>query len=487
MNRKTTTILCAAGGLIAAAVALGSRSEGSQAQLPRMPVAHPPDAPLPLTDLCSTKDALPAHASADFGAGTMHAGLSSAKVIQAGNGEVYMAVDLAVNDAAAAHRASVNMAIVIDHSGSMSGDKIAQARQAAHGIVERLGAEDRVALIQYDDDAQVLVPAIAADAEGKQRLFAAIERIADDGGTNLHGGMMLGIGEARRAMGGERVNRVVLLSDGQANVGVVDPAQIARAASDSADQGVRVTTIGLGLDYNEDLMEAIAENGRGQYYYVKDAGSLESVFAGELRSMQGTVATRAELRLSPACSGVEIAEVYGYESHREGNDVIVPLADLFGGEKRKVLVRLKVPAGTTGAKALARTTLAFDAAGGGGGRKTAALDLGVEVSSDAQAVRASADAEVMTKVEEVEAARTMKEAAAAYDRGDTAQAQGYVRDQRARTAKRAAEYNLPAAATAPIMDGLGEMDKNMGAFAPSSVEGKAMTKGSKADARMMMK
>jgi Ca-activated chloride channel family protein len=485
MNRKTTTILCAAGGLIAAAVALGSRSEGSQSELPSRPFTSPPQPP-PLADLCSTRDALPAHASADFGAGTMRAGLSSAKIVQAGNGEVYLAVDLAVNDSAAAHRASVNMAIVIDHSGSMQGDKITQARQAARGIVERLGADDRVALIQYDDDAQVLVPSVAADAEGKRRLYAAIERIADDGGTNLHGGMMLGIDEARRAMGGERVNRVVLLSDGQANVGVVDPSQIAQAASDSADQGVRVTTIGLGLDYNEDLMEAIAEHGRGQYYYVKDAGGLESVFAGELRSMQGTVATRAELRLSPACSGVEIAEVYGYESRRDGNDVIVPLSDLFGGEKRKVLVRLKVPAGVSGAKALARTTLAYDAAGGGG-RKTAALDLGVEVSSDAQAVRASADADVMTKVEEVEAARTMKEAAAAYDRGDTAQAQGYVRDQKAKTARRAAEYNLPAAATAPIMDGLVEMDKNMGAFAPTSAEGKAMTKGSKADARKMMK
>jgi Ca-activated chloride channel family protein len=485
MNRKTTTILFAAGSLVAAAVALGSRSEGSQTKLPPGPIPHTPDVP-PLADLCSTKDALPAHASADFGAGTMRAGLSSAKVIQAGNGEVYMAVDLDVADVAGAHRAPVNMAIVIDHSGSMSGDKIAQARQAARGIVERLGAEDRVALIQYDDDAQVLVPAIAADAEGKQRLFSAIERIQDDGGTNLHGGMMLGIGEARRAMGGERVNRVVLLSDGQANVGVVDPAQIARSASDSADQGVRVTTIGLGLDYNEDLMEAIAENGRGQYYYVKDAGSLESVFAGELRSMQGTVATRAELRLSPACSGVEIAEVYGYESRHEGNDVVVPLADLFGGEKRKVLVRLRVPAGVSGAKALARTTLAYDAAGGGG-RKTAALDLGVEVSSDAQAVRASADADVMTKVEQVEAARTMKQAAAAYDRGDTAAAQGYVRQQKQKTAARAAEYNLPAAATAPILGGLSQMDDQMGAFAPSSAEGKAMTKGSKADARTMMK
>src|SRR5207247_798623 len=134
--------------------------------------------------------------------------------------------------------------------------------------------------------------------------------------------------------------------------------------------------------------------------------SLEAVFAGELKSMQGTVATRAELRLEPACSGVEIAEVYGYESHREGNDVIVPLSDLFGGEQRKVLVRLRVPAGVSGQKALARTTLSYDLAQGGG-HKTAALDLGVEVSADAQAVRTSADSDVMSKVEEVEAARTM--------------------------------------------------------------------------------
>jgi Ca-activated chloride channel family protein len=282
------------------------------------------------------------------------------------------------------------------------------------------------------------------------------------------------------------VNRVVLLSDGQANVGVVDPAQIASAASAAADQGVRVTTIGLGLDYNEDLMEAVAESGRGQYYYVKDGAGLEAVFAGELRSMQATVATRAELRLSPACAGVEVAEVLGYESRREGADVVVPLADLFGGEQRKVLVRLRAPAGIDGHKLLARTTLAFDAANGGG-RKTSSVDLGVEVSSDAQAVRASSDPEVMGKVEQVEAARTMRQAAAAYDRGDKQAAQGYVRQQKERTKKRAAEYNMPAAATAPIMQGLDDMDSSMELYAPSSAEGKAMTKGSKADARKMSK
>jgi Ca-activated chloride channel family protein len=484
MNRKTTTILCTAGGLIAAAVVLGHRSEGAPPRKP--PVTDYKTTPPPVTDLCTAKDALAADASADFGAGQMHAALSSAKILQAGNGEVYMAVDLAVAESAAAKRASVNMAIVIDHSGSMAGEKIQQARQAARGIVDRLTADDRVALIQYDDDAQVLVASIAMDAEGKRRMREAIDRIADDGGTNLHGGMMLGIGEAKRAMGGERVNRVVLLSDGQANVGVVDPVAIARDASNAADQGVRVTTIGLGLDYNEDLMEAVAENGRGAYYYVKDAGSLEAVFAGELKSMQGTVATRAELRLSPACAGVEIAEVFGYESRKDGNDVIVPLADLFGGEHRKVLVKLRVPAAIAGAKALARTTLAFDAAGQGG-RKSASIDLGVTVSGDAQAVRASANAEVMAKVEQVEAARTMRQAAAAYDSGDVVGARGYVQAQKAKSKKRAEEYALPAAAMAPVMKNLDDMDSSMGTFAPESAEGKAMTKGSKAAGRALSK
>jgi Ca-activated chloride channel family protein len=485
MDRKTTTILCAAGGLIAAAVALQSRNDQASAA-PSQPIARPEPIKVLNQDTCSVGDALPAKATADFGSGTMNAALSGSRVLLAGNGEVYMAVDLVVKERPGEKRAPVNMAIVIDHSGSMAGDKIVQARSAAKGIVERLDAGDRVALIQYDDTAQVLVSSINMDGEGKKRMIQAIDGIGDAGGTNLHGGMMLGIAEAKKAMGGERINRVVLLSDGQANVGVVDPQLIARDASQAADQGVRVTTIGLGIDYNEDLMEAIAENGRGQYYYVKDAAGLESVFAGELRSMQGTVATAAELRIDPACAGVEVADVYGYNFRRDGRSVVVPLSDMFGGEKRKVLVKLKVPAGTSGAKGLARTTLAFEDKIAGG-KKTASVNLGVEVSGDADAVRQSIDSEVMGKVEEVEAARTMRAAAEAYDRGDQAGARKMLGEQRERTKKRAQEYNLPAASTGAVMAPLEEMDKDFEAYAPGSMEGKAATKGAKAGARDLSK
>jgi Ca-activated chloride channel family protein len=471
---KTTTILCAAGGLVAAAVALGSRSNAATPPAPPSPLP-------PITAEACTGDAASA-GRADFGVGHFGAALSSHKILQGAGGDVHLAVDLGVIERPGDKRAPVNMAIVIDHSGSMAGDKMDKAREAARGIVERLSGEDRVSLVQYDDDAQVLVPSIAVDLEGKRRLLAAIDGIRDDGGTNLHDGMMLGVAEARRSMGGQRINRVVLLSDGQANVGVVDPRAIARAAGQAADSGVRITTIGLGIDYNEDLMEMVAETGRGQYYFVENAASLEGVFAGELRSMQGTIGTRAEIRLTPACTGVEIAEVYGYESRRDGNDVIVPLADLFGGEKRKLVVRLKGPAGSVGKKALVRATLAFDETSGGG-RKTASVEVGVEVSSDAQAVRASVDSEVMTKVEEIETARALRAAAEAYDRGDVEEAKGINRQQRARAEKRAAQYNYKPAAAQDMYEAMDKQDAVMGTAAPASAEGRAASKASKAGAR----
>jgi Ca-activated chloride channel family protein len=484
MQRKTTAILCAAGGLVAAAVALETHQDAARAANSR-PVIGPPPVQVKNQNTCAVGDALPARATADFGTGQMTAALSGSRLLQGAGGEIYMAVDLKVNDKQGDKRAPVNMAIVIDHSGSMAGDKIAQARQAARGIVERLDAGDRVALIQYDDTAQVLVASIAMDGEGKQKMLRAIDGVEDAGGTNLNDGMMLGIDEARKSTGDQRINRVVLLSDGQANVGVVDPQAIAKNAANAADQGIRVTTIGLGLDYNEDLMELVAESGRGNYYYVKDGGGLEKVFAGELHSMQSTVATAAELRLSPACTGVDIEEVYGYQFRRDGHDVIVPLTDLFGGESRKVLIKLRAPAGTIGQKGLARATLGFDDAAGGG-RKTAALNLGVEVSGDAQAVRESADKEVLAQVAQVEAARQMRLAAEAYDKGDREGAMRIIGDAKKHTAEKAKEYDLPAAATTGIYDSLDGAGAGMAA-APGSDEAKDASKTIKAGARSMQK
>ena len=483
MNRKTATILAVAAGLVAAAVILSQRAKGRAIADPADPGADIIGAPIPGTCAATGR---PARHRADFAHGSLTAALSSTRVLAAGGGEMWVAVDIAARDAVGQSRPPMNLAIVIDRSGSMDGDKLEQARQAAAGIVARLGEKDRVALVQYDDDAQVVVPSATMDETGRARLLAAIGSLTTGGSTNLESGMQLGVGEVSRELAAGRINRVILLSDGLANVGVVDGPTIARSAGAFAEKGVRITTVGVGLDYNEDLMEAIAESGRGNYYFVKDAMGLDAVFAGEIRAMQATVATHTQLRLEPACAGVEILEVYGYDSRKDGGAQVVPMADLFGGDRRKVVVRLRVPAAAAGKLDVLSARLAYDDAATGA-HMVSAVALGVVVTADADAVAAGADKDVMSQVVQVESARAKREAAHRYDRGDVIGAQSLLKQQRANVANQARLYALPPEATAPVYDEIDSQVGGQGRYAPESAEGKALVKGSKAASRKMSK
>jgi hypothetical protein len=227
-------------------------------------------------------------------------------------------------------------------------------------------------------------------------------------------------------------------------------------------------------------MEAVAENGRGQYYYVKDAGSLDAVFAGELRAIQATVATAAELRLEPACAGVEIVEVIGYVSRREGRGVVVPLADVAGGDRRKLVARVRVPTAHEGDAGVLSATLTF--ATPAGERKQARADVGVELIADAAAVEAAADAEVLGKVEQADSATAMRKAAEAYERGDQKAALRFIEDKRAETRRKAARYKLKDADLAPVYESLDAMGSGMASTPPSAADAPAMTKAAKASA-----
>lgn len=471
MNRKTAGILCSAGGIAALAVILASRETRSSTPPPKPPIEDPP--------VASTCGAAPALATSDFGAGTMTAALSSQRVLFRGDGEIFASIELTARDAAAAQRPPMNVAIVVDHSGSMQGEKIARARQAAIGLVERLGPEDRAAVVQFDDSAELLVPMIGADEAGRRRLIAGIRSIQDAGGTNISGGLELGRNEIMKNLEGNRVNRLILLSDGNANIGITDVPSLARIASDASERGVRITTVGLGLDYNEDLMEQVAQNGRGQYYYVKDAPGLDAVFAGELRALQATVAKTAELRLAPACAGVEIAEVFGYPTRREGQAVIVPLADLAGGDKRKIVVRLKVPTSMTGTAKVLDAALEFDPAGGGARQHVQAL-LGVIVDEDAVEVRASAMPTVQAQVAQVETAQAERQAAEAYQRGDQTRALRILSDGKAKLeAKRG---YIEDKAFKAVSGELGGVENGMASTPAASPMAPAVTKAAKKSA-----
>jgi Ca-activated chloride channel homolog len=427
-----------------------------------------------------------ARAQQDFRRGRLAAALSGQKLLAGVPGEVYVSIDLTAAPADDGQRPAVDLALVIDRSGSMAGEKLVAAKQAARGIVGRLASGDRVALVQYDNSAEVLVPLVGLDGEGRSRLLQAIDGIFERGGTNLHGGMVLGQQELLRATGPGRVNRVVLLSDGQANQGITDQPSLGRIAAGAADRGVRLTTVGMGLDYNEDLMELLAENGRGRYYYVKDAASLEGVFAGELASMQATVASATELKLTPLCAGVEVLAVYGYETRAQGSSTLVPMVDLFGGDSRRLVARLRVPAAALGRADLLEVTLGYrdarDQRPGG-----AALVLGTEFSRDAHAVEMAVDREIMSHVVQMEAATVMRAAATAYERGDRAGARLQLQEKERAMRNLAVKYALPEAKVEQALRELPVFAGEIDARSPSSDLGKHSLKARKMGAKAQMK
>jgi Ca-activated chloride channel family protein len=340
--------------------------------------------------------------------------------------------------------------------------------------------------VTYDDSANVVVSSIAMDAAGTRKLESAIKGIQLGGSTNLAGGLDLGRNEVQRSLQAHQVSRVILLSDGQANVGVVDPRQIANRARDSANVGVRITSVGIGLDFNEDLMEAIAEAGRGQYHYVKVASDLDKVIADELAGIQATVATAVELHLKAPCAGVQVAEVLGYESHRDGDTVIVPMTDLAGGDSRKLLVKVHVPDGDTGKIGALYGELVFRDAKGGELQRTA-VSLGVDRTEDGTVAAASVDKDVMAQVIQLDAAKTMREAAQAYETGDRARALQVIESSRRDIQSKSAAYKIEPAKSAAVLDELQGMGTAASAYDMRSDEGKAMLKSSKQKARVMSK
>ena len=483
-SRKTAAILCAAGALIVTAILLQrSAASGGSARTAATSTQEPTfDTP----QSCEASPEVGSRAAAKMGRGRAAGALSAAKILRGTGGEVFATFELAADPAPASQRQPLNLALVIDRSGSMEGEKMQQARASALALIERLDERDRIALIQYDDAAQIVVPSVKADREGKQQLADAVRALRPGGATNLHGGMTLGRDEVIRTMTSGQVSRVILLSDGLANAGESSADVIADAARQAADKGVRITSVGVGLDYNEDLMEAIAESGRGNYYYVRDAAELERVLGGELSSAQATVAAQLELRLRPACSGVQVGEVYGYETRRDGDAVVVPMADLFGGDSRRMIVALRVPDRVAGRQGAVHAELRYRDVATGESRTTR-LALALDVTDDQHAAQESIDREVMAQVLKAQSAQSVRQAARAYEQGDAAGAGSILRSSQERLKGEGARYNIAPATLAPAMDEMSGFASEVQAAPAASDEGKDAVKRRKTRARDLVK
>jgi Ca-activated chloride channel family protein len=308
-------------------------------------------------------------------------------------------------------RPTINLGLVLDRSGSMAGaKKMAYAREAASFAVQQLLPTDRVSVTTFDDKVATIAPNDLAT--NKPALVGLIGTIVPGNSTDLHAGWKEGADQVEAHLVGAGLNRVILLSDGLANHGVTDPNAIAAEVKGRAARGVSTTSMGLGDDYNEDLMQAVGESGDGNYYYIESPQQLADIFQTELQGLMANAGQKVSLGVEPQ-GGTELLEVLNDLSRNSLGRLM--LSNLIVGMPIPVVVRLKVPP-AAGRSEVCRFRLAWDDPKGGRLAIQASLSLGSCPSSEWDSLPTAP--EVEEEVAMQRAARAKKEAIAAYDRGD---------------------------------------------------------------------
>lgn len=239
-------------------------------------------------------------------------------------------------------RNPVNLCIVLDRSGSMGQQKMEHAKLAAIQALRSLGKDDLFSLVIYDEVVETIVP--SQSAANTEWIEAQISRISSRGSTALFGGVSQAAAEIRKNLEGNFIHRIILLSDGIANVGPSSASDLARLGASLIKENISVSTVGLGNDFNEDLMTSLAEKSNGNNYFVESPNDLSRIFADELGDVLSVVAKKVIIEVE-CDDGIKPVRVIGREARVSGNKIELNLNQLYGGQQKYALVEVQVPPG----------------------------------------------------------------------------------------------------------------------------------------------
>lgn len=379
------------------------------------------------------------------------------KILQNERGETFLMLEArATSTDRAKAQGKVNLSIVIDRSGSMKGTRLRNAINAAIGAVERLHDGDTVSVVTFDTRTQVVVPASTIGPASRSSVVSAISGITLGGDTCISCGIETGMAEMNAAAP-TGINRMIVLSDGDANHGLKDIPGFRSLAQRARDRGIGISTVGVDVDYNEKILSAIAVESNGRHYFVENDAALARVFEGEAEAMTQAVASGAEVDVDLA-PGIELDRVFDRTFRRSGNRITVPLGTFAAGDVKTILMKVKLPAGTSQELAVASVDMHYrDLVKDEDGR--CAGKLGVEVVDSNPS---ELDGVVAGRVNRSETAATLKEANALFAQGKGEEARRRIaeREQALREDATKAKTAAPAARAADVA---GDFDRQLAA------------------------
>jgi Ca-activated chloride channel family protein len=328
---------------------------------------------------------------------------------------VHVMLELAAPAAPEAPRRPLDLVLVLDRSGSMGGAPFASVKEATRQLIRRLGTDDRLAVVAFDDTARLVLDLRHHDVDAA---CDCVAQIATGGSTNLSGGWLKALEIVRAHGRTDALKRIVLLSDGHANAGITDTAALAQLAASANADAVSTSTIGFADGYDEVLMAAIADAGAGNDYFCGGPDQAPAVFAAEFEGLLSVVAQNVSVELRPSDAVADWGVLNEFPVVHVDGGMQVQLGDAYGGERRRVVAALQIaPQAAPGPITVGEIVLRWASVVGPVALHTVTIPLVIGVT-DGPLDAAPVNPEVTEQVHVLKAAAERRKADEAMRRGD---------------------------------------------------------------------
>jgi len=279
-------------------------------------------------------------------------------------GETWVGVWVDAPDVAVVPQVRTPMAVslVVDVSGSMAGEKIANAQMAASSVIESLADGDIVSIYGFSNVVTEVSPPTVVSALSRAGLMQRVSLLVAGGGTNMYDGMQVGVSRIAQAPATHTNRRIFLISDGHANVGPSDPGSLGDLAARATEWGTQVTAIGVGYDYDPVALSSMVVRSAGRLHHLGNPGQMAAILEQEMGFMARSVALNARIEIQPA-PGVTILEGATTGARVDGGLLRFPVGALIAGQRREVLFRVRIPGARLGTQPLGTARLVFQAPG----------------------------------------------------------------------------------------------------------------------------